>query len=142
MQNRVKAMGQAAGIILKVDESLKVNSLNAHRLIHLATDQGLGDQAVERLMKAYFTESQNLADTETLVKLMTEVGLDSQLVREMLADTRYQDLVLADEEAARQIGVSGVPFFLFDEKYAVSGAQPIEVFSQVLEKVQAEAAGA
>lgn len=111
------------------------NTFNAHRLIHLADKHGLQDAMKERLMRAYFTEGQRVGETETLVRLASEVGLDVEEARAVLADDTYADEVSADEREAHLLGITGVPFFVVNEKYGISGAQPTEVFSKVLEQV-------
>ena len=89
----------------------------------------------ERLFKAYFTEGENTADHETLVRLGADVGLDAAEVHEVLNSDRFADDVVKDEYEAQQVGARGVPFFVFDNRYAVSGAQPEKLFLQVLEKL-------
>lgn len=89
-------------------------------------------------MHAYFTDGELISDYSTLKRLATEVGLDLEEVEELLLTNRYAKRVRDDEELAEKIGVSGVPFFVFNEKYAISGAQPKEVFQEVLEKVWEE----
>ena len=89
-------------------------------------------------MAAYYLEGQNVGDPDTLVKLGTEVGLDAPEIRQALAAGTYAEAVRLDEYHAQQIGVRGVPFFVFEDKYAVSGAQPSELFAEVLEKVYDE----
>lgn len=137
MMQHVKNMGKYAGLDLRLEQTLRVNSLQAHRLIHLASDHGLQDQAVERLMSAYFTEGENLSDEETLARLMDEIGLPEETVRATLESNTYTESVRADEHAAQEIGIGGVPFFLFNERYAISGAQPVEIFTEILERCAA-----
>jgi len=108
------------------------NTLDAHRLVHLAKDHGLEDTMLERLYKAYFTEQRSVFDVESLVGLAGEAGLDATEVREALESDRYVDAVKRDLEEARVLGVSGVPFFVIDGRYGISGAQAIDVFSRAL----------
>ena len=89
-------------------------------------------------MAAYYLEGQNIGDLDTLVKLGTEIGLDATESRAALTAGTYAEAVRLDEYHAQQIGVRGVPYFVFEDKYAVSGAQPSELFSEVLEKVYEE----
>lgn len=138
MQQRVIDMGNQAGITLRAGETIRVNSLLAHRMLQLAASYHLQDQAVDRLMRAYFTELEDLSDGESLVRLLNEIGLSEELVRDAIDSGAFEGTVRDDERAARQIGISGVPFFIFNDKYAISGAQPPEVFSQVLEKAWTE----
>jgi predicted DsbA family dithiol-disulfide isomerase len=110
------------------------NSFDAHRLIHLAKAQGLQEEMLERLMRAYFTDGEAIGDAETLVRLAIEVGVDPQGLR----GEAYADAVHADEELAARIGIRGVPFFVLDRRYGVSGAQPSELLLQALETAWAE----
>ena len=107
------------------------NSFDAHRLVHLATANGLQDEAMERVMRGYFTEGVAIGDREALIELAAEIGLDA---REALEGEEYADAVREDEELARRIGIQGVPFFVLDRRYGVSGAQPAELLVQALEK--------
>ncbi|MGE3726121.1 MAG: DsbA family oxidoreductase [Candidatus Sericytochromatia bacterium] len=135
MMARVMAMGGQVGLDLKLDKTHRTNTFDLHRLLYLAAQHGLQGAAKERLLYAYFTELEQLGEVETLVRLLSEVGLDPEAVRATLADPDiYFHEVSADLFEARNIGVSGVPFFVFDQKYAVSGAQPISVFKQVLQR--------
>jgi predicted DsbA family dithiol-disulfide isomerase len=106
------------------------NSFDAHRLIHLATAKGLQDEAMERVMRGYFTEGIQIGDREQLIALAAEIGLDA---RSALESDEYADAVHADEELARRIGIQGVPFFVLDRRYGVSGAQQPEILKQALE---------
>jgi predicted DsbA family dithiol-disulfide isomerase len=108
------------------------NSFDAHRLIHLARESGIEDVAMERVMRAYFTEGVPIGDKEALIALGEELGLDS--TREVLESDAYADSVREDEDLARRIGIQGVPFFVLDRRYGVSGAQPAELLVQAMEK--------
>src|SRR5699024_242401 len=114
------------------------NTFNAHRLSHLAAKHQLQDEAEERLFRAYFTEGKDINNEETLVKLGIEIGIPETEIREMLQGERYSTEVKDDIAKARQVGVQGVPFFVLNDKYAVSGAQPAEVFADALQKAYAE----
>ena len=110
------------------------NTFDAHRLIHLAHARGVQDAVKERLLRATFTEGEPIGDHETLVRLVAEAGLDADEAREVLASGRYADDVRADEAQASAYGISGVPFFVVDGRYGVSGAQPAELLLQVLDQ--------
>ena len=138
MTGRAAALGREEGLDLDFDSSLTVNTLDAHRLLHLAADLGVGDAAKERLLRAHFTEGADLSDLETLVRLAGEAGVDPDRAREVLAGTEYGDAVQADIELARAFGATGVPFFVIDRKYGISGAQPAEAFLQALRTAYAE----
>ena len=107
------------------------NSFDAHRLIHLATANGLQDEAMERVMRGYFTEGVAIGDRQALIDLGAEIGLDAA---EALEGDAYADAVREDEYLAQRIGIQGVPFFVLDRRYGVSGAQPAEALVQALEK--------
>jgi protein disulfide-isomerase len=114
------------------------NTFDAHRLIHLAKKNSLGDEAEERLFKSYFTEGKDFGDHAVLAQLGKEIGLDETSVQETLASDAYTKEVNADIEEAQTLGIRGVPFFVFGRKYAVSGAQASEIFLEVLDKSFAE----
>jgi predicted DsbA family dithiol-disulfide isomerase len=113
-------------------DGLTGNTLDAHRLVHLARDRGLQDAAVERFFRGYFTEQRSLFDRDSLVTLATDAGLDANDVRRILDGNEYADAVAEDMRQAEALGVSGVPFFVFDRRLGMSGAQPLEVFVDAL----------
>ncbi len=139
MSDHVAGVAQEVGLQYDFDRTVPANTFLAHQLIHLGAHHGRQDATKERLMAAYYTEGRDLNDVETLVQLGTEAGLDAAEIRQALAAGTYAEAVRYDEYQAQQIGVRGVPFFVFDDKYAVSGAQPAELFTEVLDKVWAEA---
>ena len=100
------------------------NTFDAHRLLHLAAERGTQDAVKERFLRAYMTEGEPIGDPETLARLATEAGLDAAEVRALLAGDMLSREVRADEEQARELGITGVPFFVLGGRYAVSGAQP------------------
>jgi len=108
------------------------NTTDAHRVGHLAKDRGIQDAMVEALFKAHFTEQRSVFSRESLVELAVEVGLDADEVRSVLASDRYADEVAEDAQTASRLGANGVPFFVIDMRYGVSGAQPTELFTQAL----------
>ena len=108
------------------------NTFDAHRLLHLAGERGVQDAVKERLLRATFTEGEPIGDHETLVRLGVEAGLDADEARAVLASDRYAAEVRGDEAQARAYGITGVPFFVVDGRYGVSGAQPAEALGQVL----------
>ncbi|HEY4389044.1 MAG TPA: DsbA family oxidoreductase [Ktedonobacteraceae bacterium] len=135
---RITEMGAQEGIEYHFEKTLFGNTFNAHRLIHLGAKHNLQGAVKERLMKAYFTEGAAIGDTELLVKVVSEVGIDADEVRAVLDSDTYADEVRADVQRARLFGIQGVPFFAIDETYGISGAQPLEVFREVLVKAWAE----
>ncbi|MGI4895121.1 MAG: DsbA family oxidoreductase [Janthinobacterium lividum] len=139
MIGHVDDMAAAEGLKFRQDVSVPANTLKAHQLVHLAAERGVQDAVKERFMKAYFTEGQPVGDVETLVRLGVEAGLDAAEARDVLAHDTYLDAVRADEEQAAALGARGVPFFVFDRTYGISGAQPVEHFLEVLERAWADA---
>jgi predicted DsbA family dithiol-disulfide isomerase len=136
---RLTQVAADLGLIYDFDRAVVANSFDAHRLVQLAKRDGLGDAMEERLFKAYFSEGRNIADHATLVELSREAGLNEAEAGSVLAGRAFAEEVKADVREAQQLGVTGVPFFVFDRKFAVSGAQDISVFARALEKA-AEAA--
>lgn len=135
---QLSEMAKTAGLTFDFENAVVANTHNAHRLLHLAKSLQKGGEMKERLLQAYFTESRNLDDPETLIALGREVGLDGQKIKNLLESTQYEDAVDQDIYESRLVGVKGVPFFLIDRKFGISGAQPVEVFSETLEKAWAE----
>jgi predicted DsbA family dithiol-disulfide isomerase len=138
MNERVSGEAAKEELDYHLDRARPANTFDAHRLIHLAGSHGLQHEAKERLMRAYFTEGESIGDPETLVRLVGEVGVPAEEVRAVLKSDRFADEVRADVQRARMFGIRGVPFYAIDETYGVSGAQPSEVFAQVLERAWAE----
>ena len=134
----VSKAAEEVGLHYDFDRTIPANTFLAHQLIHLGAHHGRQDATKERLMAAYYLEGQNVGDLDTLVKLGAEVGLEATESREALTAGTYANAVRLDEYQAQQIGVRGVPFFVFEDKYAVSGAQPSELFGEVLAKVWEE----
>jgi predicted DsbA family dithiol-disulfide isomerase len=138
MNDQMTAQAKEAGLDYQMDTIIPSNTHDAHRLSHYAKEQGKMAGFTERVLKAYFTESKHIADFESLASFAEEAGLLKEEAMKVLESDRYSEQVRADQEEAAQVGVQGVPFFVFDEKYAVSGAQPVDSFLQVLQKVEAE----
>jgi predicted DsbA family dithiol-disulfide isomerase len=134
MIDTMTASAAEEGLDFRFDRARVGNTFDAHRLLHLAAERGVQDAVKERLMLATFTEGEPVGDAETLVRLVAEVGLDADEAREVLQSGRYADEVRADERDAQRFGISGVPFFVVDRTYGVSGAQPADVLLQVLDK--------
>ena len=136
--DRVTQMAKGVGLDYHFDKVVTVNSYKAHRVIQMAKTKGLGDRAEELFFKAYFTDGKNIADDATLFEIGKEIGLTEADIQEALTNDLYSQKVDADMYEAQQVGVRGVPFFVFDNKYALSGAQPAEAFIQTLEKAYSE----
>ncbi|HQE35291.1 MAG TPA: DsbA family oxidoreductase [Flavobacterium alvei] len=129
---------KTAGLDFHFEKSVMANSHNAHRLLHLAKKYQLANELKELLFKAYFTDGKDLNNLETLTELGIAVGLEAEIVAQVLHSNAYSQEVKQDIQQAGAIGVQGVPFFVFDNKYAISGAQPTTTFLQTLEKVWQE----
>lgn len=142
MNEQVAERGRQVGLDYRFDRALAVNTHTAHRLSHFAAAHGKQHAMVQRLFKAYFTDGLNVADHQVLGDLAAEAGLDRDAALAALESGQFADEVQADLEQARQLGISGVPFFVFAGKYAVSGAQPVEAFRQALETSWNETVGA
>ena len=136
MHQRVEQMASSVGLTYHTRKIVIANSFNAHRLSHFAKTKSLEiqDQVEEALFNAYFTEGKNINDIPTLLEIGCSAGLDKNELTQLLNTEEFAYDVKQDIQEASNIGVSGVPFFLFNRKYAISGAQPPEVFLQTLEK--------
>jgi predicted DsbA family dithiol-disulfide isomerase len=128
----VTNIAHQVGLQFNFDKAVVANSFDAHRLSHLAKTYNMQNELEEKLFSAYFTEGKNTADHETLLQIATEVGMDSKETRDMLNGAEFTKEVHQDVERAQQIGVRGVPFFVINDKYAISGAQEPETFLKAL----------
>ena len=135
---QVVEMAEGEGLKYHMDKTVVANAKNAHRLLQLSKTLGKGDDMKERLLKAYFTEGKNIDDFATLVSLAEEVGLEKERVETCLNSKEFAENVEQDILESRQIGVRGVPFFVLDRKFGISGAQPVEVFEDTLNKAWAD----
>ncbi|MFN3949546.1 DsbA family protein [Microbacterium sp.] len=138
MLDRVTGVAADAGLAYRFDILQHTNTVKAHELLHFAKENGRQLELAELLMSAYFLEGRHVGRDDDLVQLATEAGLDADAAREALSSQRYRAAVRADQEQARQFGITGVPFFVIDGKYGVSGAQPVEAFSQIARQVWGE----
>ncbi|GAA2833078.1 putative DsbA family dithiol-disulfide isomerase [Leucobacter komagatae] len=135
MLGQMTAMAAAEGITFDFDRVAHSNTAAAHRVLHLAKEQGIYDEVLARLFKAYFEEGVNVGDPEQIAKVVDEVGLDPDEVRDAFEDEGFGESVESDITRARMLGVTGVPFYLINEKYGVSGAQQPEMFVSAFEQV-------
>lgn len=131
-------MAKEVGLTYNFDKTIPVNTLKAHQFQHFAKAKGKGEQAEELMFKAYFTDGKNIDDIPTLVELGKTIGLDGAALQQALENQTYLNAVKNDIKEAQELGVNGVPFFVFDRKRAVSGAQDPKVFLEMLEKSYAE----
>ncbi|WP_427109839.1 DsbA family oxidoreductase [Lysinibacillus xylanilyticus] len=134
IHERVAKQAKAEGLDLRFDTLQLTNTLDAHRLLHFAAEHGKNNEVAELLFKAYFTECKHVGSHETLIAIAVEAGLDSKATAKMLVSDQFTDEVRVDHLEGNRLGVSGVPFYVIDRKYAISGAQPTNVFHKALEK--------
>lgn len=137
MERNVAAMAATEGIDFQWQKANSGNSFNAHRIIHLAQSKGLGNEAKEAFFHAYMTEGLAIGEREVVEEIASRIGLDNAEVEYVLDSDELADFVRHDEKIAlEQLKVTGVPFFVFDQKLALSGAQPREIFLQALQQAQ------
>ena len=135
---RLTSLAAQVGLRYRLDDVKVGNSFDAHRLIHLAGTYGLAPVAKERFLAAYFTEGAAIGDHEVLARLAGDVGLDSSEVRSVLDGDAFAEDVRADERRAGELGISGVPFFVVDGRWGISGAQPPDTILRVLDQAWAD----
>ncbi|MGB7785090.1 MAG: DsbA family oxidoreductase [Salinimicrobium sp.] len=135
MFQNVEKMAAESGLEMDPNSSVVANSYKAHLLLQLAKEKGRANELKEQLFKAHFSEAKNIDDKESLLEIAVSAGLEKEEAEQALNSEEYAYAVKQDEMQAQQIGVRGVPFFVFENKYGVSGAQPSETFLEVLEKV-------
>ncbi len=138
MIDNMTSVAAQEGLDFRFDLARPGNTFDAHRLLHLALESGLQDALKERLDRATFTEGSPASDVAALRALAVEVGLPADEVDDVLASQRYAEAVRADEAQAQAYGISGVPFFVVDGRYGISGAQPADLVLQALEQAWAE----
>ncbi len=141
MLAQVTAIAADVGLDYDYDALQHTNTVKAHQLLHFAKAQGKQIEMKERLLRAYFVEGRHVGRTEDLADLAAEIGLDRDEALRSLESGEYLEAVHADQEQAMRYGIRGVPFFVIDGKYGVSGAQAPETFAQALKQVQDEHAG-
>jgi predicted DsbA family dithiol-disulfide isomerase len=138
-QRQMEGRAAQAGLTFRMEGLRRGNTRDAHRLVHLARDRGRQAEMVERLHRAYFTDQESIFDHASLIRLATEAGLDPAEAEAVLSSDQYGDAVTADEQTAQALGANGVPFFVIDRRYGLSGAQPAAVIGQALDQAWAEA---
>jgi predicted DsbA family dithiol-disulfide isomerase len=142
LSDRVTSLAAAEGLDYDFERYQVVNTLDAHRVTHLAKARGLGAEIQERLLRAQLVEGEILDDPETLARLGADVGLAAEEVRQVLASDAYAADVRTDVDDARQLGVNGVPFFVVDRRFGISGAQPSDLFLQALNRARTDGVSA
>jgi predicted DsbA family dithiol-disulfide isomerase len=138
LNTQVTQMAAEAGLTYNFDKAIVANSFKAHRFSHLAKKHGLGPEAEEQLFKAYFTDGKNIDNNDTLIELGTKLGMVADEIKQALENNLYADDVKHDIAEAQYLGIQGVPFFVMNNKYGISGAQAVPVFTQTLEKAFGE----
>ncbi len=134
MNARAVQMAELENLVYNFDKAIPANTFDAHRFIHAAKQEGKQEEAEEMLFRSYFTDGKNIDDHATLLELGKDIGLNTDNLKTALQNGSFAEDVQADIQEAQEIGVRGVPFFVFNRKYAVSGAQDSQVFLQTLEK--------
>ncbi|WP_110927272.1 DsbA family oxidoreductase [Bacillus massiliglaciei] len=137
-QRNLTEQAAAEGLEYHLDQAVMTNTFDAHRLMHYAAAQGKENEMSERLFQAYFTESRHIGDLQTLTELAKEAGLDQAEALKVLEGTEYTAEVRGNEQEGSLLGITGVPFFVINRKYGISGAQPTEHFLATLNKIWAE----
>jgi predicted DsbA family dithiol-disulfide isomerase len=138
-QQQMEQRAAQVGLTFRMSGLRSGNTRNAHRLLQLARERELQPELVERLHRAYFTEQDSVFDRAALARLAGEAGLDPVEVEKVLDSDQYSAEVTADEQTAAALGATGVPFFVIDRRYGISGAQPAEVIGQALSQAWAAA---
>ena len=138
MNAYMAGIAKEVGLVYNFDKAIINNTMNAHRLSHLALQHGLQNETEEALFAAYYTHGKDIGEIETLKEIGIAVGLNEDEIQKMYNTDAFIEAVHTDQYESQQIGVNGVPFFLINNKYAVSGAQPSSVFKELLEKAWEE----
>ena len=139
MQANVCSIADGEGLCYDLENTFSGNTMDAHRVLKWAESTGLAQELLEKMYSAYFEQSKRLFTHDDILAITDELGLDRTEVIAVLISDNYRDLVLQDQDIARQLGANGVPFFVIDMKYGISGAQPQEVFTQTLATALSEA---
>lgn len=138
MYKRIEEMGKGNGLDFNFEKTIMANTFKAHRILQLSKKKSLSDKAESRFFKAYFNEGLDLGDDNTLVQIGQEIGLSENDVRSALNDEVYAYKVKQDIQEAHNIGLTGVPFFVFNRRYGISGAEPLHIFTQTLNQAYEE----
>jgi predicted DsbA family dithiol-disulfide isomerase len=140
-QRQMEQRATADGLTFRMENLRSGNTRDAHRLVHLAKSNGRQAELVEALHRAYFTDQESVFDHESLARIAVGAGLDPAEVDKVLATDQFADEVDADERTASSLGATGVPFFVIDRRYGISGAQPAETIAGALEHAWDNAGG-
>ncbi|SNT50106.1 Predicted dithiol-disulfide isomerase, DsbA family [Actinomadura meyerae] len=139
MNRQMEERAAGVGLEYHLEGGRAGNTLDAHRIVHLAAKRGRQDEVVEALYKAHFTDRRSVFDHDSLVEIAAAAGLDADEARETLASGAFTAEVEADQREAAALGATGVPFFVLDRRYGVSGAQPPEAFTEALNRAWTDA---
>lgn len=138
LNNQIIQKAKTVGLDYQFDTMIPTNSYDALRLSYYAKENGKMKEFMECIMKAHFTDSLDIGDYATLAQLTSEIGLDANQALDVLANDKYNENIAADRAEGLKIGIQGVPFFVVNDKYAISGAQPSQVFLETLQRVWKE----
>ncbi|WP_277678371.1 DsbA family oxidoreductase [Gracilibacillus dipsosauri] len=138
MNQQLVDQAKGVGLHFHMDTLQATNTFTAHRVTKFAHAEGKEEQFVNNMFQHYFTHSSNLSDPEILLQVCKELSLDLEKVKQIIESSQFEQDVLEDIEEAKNLGITGVPFFVFNQKYAISGAQPVETFMQALERITEE----
>jgi len=138
IHKQMEERARESGLDYDFDKTIPANSFNAHRLLHLAKKQGVQNEVKELLFKGYFKYGNNIDNEGYLIEIGEEAGLKEDDIRKSLQSDKIEKEITEDIQNAHKLGIQGVPFFVLNQKYAISGAQPVEVFIQALEKLKSE----
>ncbi|GAB3088910.1 DsbA family oxidoreductase [Lysobacter terrae] len=141
-QESIRQRGAALGFVFDMDRRSRIyNTFDAHRLLHWAEDEGRQAALKHALLRAYFSEGQNVSDRETLVRVAASVGLPAERAREILATDEYADEVRTEEQFFLDHGINAVPAVIIEQRHLISGGQPVELFEQALRQIAAAKRG-
>ena len=140
MHEETERMGEQLGIRFDFARARRGNTFDAHRVLHMARDEGRQQEVLERLLSAYFAEGARIGDPAALASSAAEAGMDEDAVRAMLDAGGYAAAVRADEQEAAMLGITAVPFFVIDRRYGLSGAHPPETIRAAIDRAREEQA--
>lgn len=138
MTENVVAQARTVGLNYNFDSIKPTNSFDAHRLTHYAAEQGKAKEMTEVLFSAYFEKGEHIGSREVLIRLAEEAGMEAKQAEKILNESSYAEEVRRDEKEGADLGIQGVPFFVIDRKYGISGAQPLQVFTDALTQAWSE----
>lgn len=138
MTDRVSDSAKSIGLEFNFDQAVVANTHRAHQLLHLAKTKNVQNELKEYLLEAQFVTGKNVDDLDTLMNIGESAGIEKELIEQTFNTNKFSDAVKADIKESQELGINGVPFFVFDRKYGISGAQTPEAFLQTIEKSYAD----